>query len=487
MKVWRRIATDTLIYGSADFVSKLIIFASFPIVAARLSTEVFGVFELVMSLTNILGLLANVGLNNAAQRYYWDGETGEAGRSRLVSTGLLLLTFTTTGISAIFLFAALTVEASDIVKLGAYGLSLLGVAAALGLMVAMQITQYILDVLRLQFRPWHFFTFALIARAGAAIALVFAVVLRGQSLDGMFVSQFILVFLALPLGVWLIRSDLTPRLDGSFVKPLLQYGYPFIFVTSAFWLMASMDRWMIASMMSVSDVGLYSIASRFATITLFCSTAFGMAWSPWSIKLRTDSPNTYRRSYAGLLVAMLSVMLFICTSVALFASEILVFLMPVEYHLAAPAFVLIVLSVAIQSSHHIAAVGISLEKRTPLLARVAWIAVGINLVFNLTLIGPFGIVGAAWATVLANVGLIWGYFHYSQKLHPIPIRWGYLAALGAIWGIVCVISLNTMNYDLNITVIGAKSVGLFALVVVLIPLVRGHAWRVGIDEDGAAT
>ena len=73
--IFRRLAKDSVIYGGADFLTKLFSFFTFPIIAAVLSPKIFGTLELILTSTALLGLIMNCGLNNSVQRFYWDKNT----------------------------------------------------------------------------------------------------------------------------------------------------------------------------------------------------------------------------------------------------------------------------------------------------------------------------------------------------------------------------------------------------------------------------
>jgi O-antigen/teichoic acid export membrane protein len=61
---------------------------------------------------------------------------------------------------------------------------------------------------------------------------------------------------------------------------------------------------------------------------------------------------------------------------------------------------------------------------------------GINALLNVLLIPRLGATGAAWATALSYLFLTGSYLFFSQKLHPLPIRWRRLAVWFAMLSIV---------------------------------------------------
>lgn len=441
--LFRSLARDSAVYGGADFVSKAIAFVTFPLIAAALSPFEFGTLELLMTAVALLGTAANSGLNNAVQRFYWDPDTPIAQRPTLVSSGLaalvLLLFF------AFALGSVATAVVASWLPLWNLPMTWLAPTAALVLMVGTQIAQYLLDVIRLQMKPWKFFGVSLAARVASAIAGVIAVVWLGMGLDGLLVLQATVSLLALPVAALAVRDNLTLAIDRDACLKLLRFGHPFIYSGLAFWVFGSIDRWLLAALSSVEEVGIYSVAYRFATIVMMVSLAFGQAWAPLALKTWADDPR-YREFYADVLLVLACGMLILGGSIALFSGELIAFLMPAEYYAAARPLAVLSLGVVIQSTTQVTAIGISLEKKTSLFARLSWITAGINLVLNLLLIPNHGALGAAWAMALSYLFLTASYLYCSQMLHPMPIRW----RRAAVWlGMLIAIAIMISQGDLT--------------------------------------
>ena len=429
--VLRHLARDSAIYGGTDFVSKLIAFLAFPLIAAALSPQAFGALELMLTATALLGIMANCGLNNSLQRFYWDTKTEPVQRPVLVSSGLAALSLLL--LAAVALGGVVLLVCSPWMPGGGNPLGWIGLLAGLVLMAAGQWVQYLLDVTRLHMAPWRFAGIALVSRVMTAAAGVGAVVLLGWGLDGLVATQALVMLAAVPLALYAVRADLTWRVDPAAACKLMQFGYPFIYAGLAFWLFGSMDRWLLAGMSDVEEVGIYSVAHRFASVILFVSMAFGQAWSPLAIKIRADHPQSYRSQYVDILLALLSAMLVLGGGVALFSPEIMVRLMPVKYHGAGLALSALAMGLILQSTMQVTAIGISLERKTHLFARLSWLAATLNLVLNLIMIPPLGALGAAVATSLSYLFLTAAYLYYTQQLHPLPVPWNKLLVLAALW------------------------------------------------------
>ena len=228
-------------------------------------------------------------------------------------------------------------------------------------MALSQWSQFILDVIRLHFTPWRFFSLALLSRVVSICLGLVAVVWLGLGLNGLLGAQVLVLIVVCPIGLFMIRKDINLlRINLEWVKQLLQFGYPFIFAGLAFWLFGSMDRWMLASMSSVEETGTYSVAS-FAS-KVFVSTAFGQAWSPFAMKIRKDHPASYATIYGYVLLLLVFLMTIVGGLVALFSGEVISLMMP-RIFVFCITFVYPFFGVVLQSTLQVTAVGISLEKK----------------------------------------------------------------------------------------------------------------------------
>jgi O-antigen/teichoic acid export membrane protein len=227
-----------------------------------------------------------------------------------------------------------------------------------------------------------------------------------------------------------------------------------------------MDRWMLASLSSVEEVGIYSVAFRFGSVVLFVSAAFGQAWSPVAIKIRTDHPDKYRTIYGQVLLLLLFTMIAVGGGIALFSGELIGLILPSEYHASALPLAILCFGIILQSTQQVTAIGISIEKKTFLFARLAWLAAGVNFAANWILIPSLGAAGAAWATLIAYAVMTGCYLYYTQLLHPIVLEWFRISLL-VFWGVfIALASVTTISVHLDwYVVVGKISLLLFYLIL----------------------
>ncbi len=475
--VLKKIAKDSAIYGFSDFISKVLAFFIFPVIAAVFSPETYGVLELILTATGFLGLAMQCGLNNAVQRFYWDKEIESSTRPAIVTTGFV--TQFSFGLLALVLGMLALPFVLPMTNEAGWPITWIALVGALVVMVFTQWTQYVLDVLRLHFARFRFVALALSSRLSVLLASLVSVVWLGYGLDGLLATQALVLTLFLPVGLLMIRKDFNLKsLSLDWSRKLVGFGYPFIFAGLAYWLFGSMDRWMLASMSSVEEVGIYSVSFRFSSIVFFVSVAFGQAWSPLAIKIRTDHPESYRKIYGQVLLLLLFVMLIVGGGVALFSGETIGLVMPKEYHASAIPLSVLCFGIILQATQQVTAIGISIEKKTFLLARLAWLTAFVNLAGNYLLVPRYGATGAACATLISYAVLTFSYLFFTQRLHPLQMEWRRLMALLLMGCAVAAVSIYHMSIEINSVILLIKISLAFTCILIgwrLLPLKRIEA------------
>jgi O-antigen/teichoic acid export membrane protein len=433
------------IYGGGDFVFRFIAFAVFPIYTSLFSVNEFGIMELVNTFSGLVSIFIGLGMTNAVQRFYWDPMTGPEGRPRLISTGFVILTlwsilFTSGTVVALSLF-------SEEIK-NNYNILLSFMLLALASNIPIQMLQYSLDTLRLQFSPWKFMLLSGWRNlSGVALGLLFIWVFK-MGLLGFFLGILLAPAVSVPFGLWLIRKDLTWRFDRKVAGEVVRFGTPFVFAGLAYWFFGSLDRWMLATMVDNTQVGLFSIAFKFASLLAFVNFAFGQAWSPFAVKIYADCPD-YRTVFSRILLYLFFGLSVIGASLTLFAKELLHLLTPEPYWPAATVVGILAMGMVLQGTTQITSLGIALERKTHLISYIAWMTAGINLVLNWLLIPKYGALGSG-TSIFLSYGVLTGlYLYWTQKLHPIPLEMKKLLLIFCFIFVVLLLSsfINTFSWS----------------------------------------
>jgi O-antigen/teichoic acid export membrane protein len=357
-----KLLQHTILYGGADFIFKVVGFAVIPIYTHLFSVEDFGIIATVSVLMGLIGLMMNLGVNNSVGRFYWDPATKDGQHALIVSAGLYQLLAVGVLITFIFYFVMNSFRGLIFER---FGIEWRLLVLMLFTILPDQILQFALDTIRLHFTPLRFIMLSFLKNImGVAIGLWLIAGLN-WGLYGFFWGGFIASLLSVPVAFWFIRQELSLSLNREIARKIFHFGYPFLFTGLAYWIFGLMDRLLLAEFSNETQVGLYSIAFKFAAVVTFINTAFGQAWSPYAIKLLRDDEN-YRQTYSGIFSIWYFLLAILGCAIALFADELMILLTPREYWPASRILGFVAMGLVLFGTTQITALGISLEKKTRL-------------------------------------------------------------------------------------------------------------------------
>jgi O-antigen/teichoic acid export membrane protein len=119
---------------------------------------------------------------------------------------------------------------------------------------------------------------------------------------------------------------------------------------------------------------------------------------------------------------------------------------------------------AAYAAYIVMAIGVGRAKRTQFNWVITGVAAVVNIGLNLILIPPYGMMGAAVATVVAYVVMFLGMTWYAQRVFPTPYQWrrvltAVAAAVGllligkALGGLTAAIALS-LAYPIALVLLG---------------------------------
>jgi O-antigen/teichoic acid export membrane protein len=465
----KRLGKDLAVYGGADLLFKLVQFAVIPVYSRLLTVAEFGILALLQVSATLIGILVNLGVSYAVQRFYFDKDIPEERRPLLVTSGLLQLVVSASLVLCAIAIGLHTVRGHVALE---YGIAWTLVTLALATVLPDQVAQYALDTSRLQFAPFKFCAIALVKNVLGLLLGLWLLIEQGMGLAGLLAGNLAAAIAAVPLGLWLIRRDLTFGIDREYLATLLRFGSPFIFTAAAYWAFGSLDRWMLAEMSDAAQVGLFSIAFKFASVLTLVIAAFHQAWIPLAMKMAQEEPG-YQASFSTIFSLWLCLLALLALGISMFSDEVMVLLTPAPYWAAAPALALGAAAIALSGTTQITTLGVTLAKRPLLIATGAWLTALVNIGLNLLLIPPFGATGSAGATLLSYGFLTLYYLFWSQRLHPLPLQWGKLlygtailaAAIAAPW-VPDGAPLSVLAIAVKLSILMAALLGAFLLGVI---------------------
>jgi len=420
----RRLSGDSLVYGVGQVSGKAVNLLLVPVLTRVLLPQQYGVAELVISYSASALLVLVFGMDGALARFFYE-QDGRDSRVRMVSSSFL---FRLVGGGAVALALAAFAEplAARVLGGSVYAKYLRLGAAALPFTL---LGLFANDVLRVTFQPWKFIALNVTQTLLVGGLTLWFVLGRDLGVAGVLYGKLFGDAAAAALGVLLCRHNLRPAFDGALLRRMLAYGLPLVPVSVSYAVIGFADREALQRTASLDAVGIYGVAMKFFAVVSMGLSAFQLAFGPFAYAKANepDAPKLFARVLA-LYVALASAG---ALAVGLFAPPIVSVLATRDYAAAAGPALWLGFAAVAQGAYSVAALGINLSLKTPLLAGVAGVAAIVAVVANQLLVPRLGAEGAAIATFVAHVVSTVLVYVVAQRVRPMPYRGAKLAVLFA--------------------------------------------------------
>lgn len=424
----RRLLRESTLYSIGNIAPKLGAFLLLPVYVRFLSQADYGALALLTSLAGILGIVYHLGTDAALMRLHFDRSGRD--QARLYSTVTIFSMGMAGSLTVILTLAAgpffeELFAGTPFIPLGVLALLL----AAVGSITYVPSTLYRATGQAGRFLRLNVGSFVVSSTISVVLVAVFnfgaAGVLTGQLIatTGVLIVAVVVVS---RMGAW--------TFDGRTLRGALALGLPMLPHALSAWALRLADRWLIVVFIGVSalearaQVGIYAVGYQLGYVVGIAITSFNAAWSPYFFRIG------YRPSAAELYTQMTTVVmggfLVVAVGVSALAPEIIAVIARPGYEPAADVMPVIAFASIFQGMYVMFVTVVFLTKRTGPLAIITFSAAALNVASNALLIPHFGIMGAAWATLLAYAGFAAGTFLLARRQYPMRIDWARLGILG---------------------------------------------------------
>ena len=166
----------------------------------------------------------------------------------------------------------------------------------------------------------------------------------------------------------------------------------------ALWAISFINRIFIGQYKGQAEVGVYSVAVRISSAIVFLMIAFRLAWPAFAYSIEDD--REAKRTYSYVLTYLLFVCSWISLALGVLAPWIVDVLAPKpSFARAADAVALLCFAATAYAGYTVVAIGIGRARQTQFNWVVSGIAAAVNIVLNVILIPPYGMIGAAVAAL----------------------------------------------------------------------------------------
>lgn len=420
----RAVSRDVVVYTVGAVVANGILYLSVPIYTRLFPPVEYSQFAFVSTVSGMLAGILVLGGDTALARFWFQSGTVSDRRS----LAFTWITFLAVWAVVVCLLLAPLAPVAASFTLGERSAAVLFLLSLASLPLA-QTSRMIAQVMRNQFRPVAFvLTGALLGTASLVFGLIFALVMD-LGIAGIFVGVLCGETLVLIVRSWLTRSAFAGPFDWQLLRSLLRFGVPLVPVTVSYWVFSAADRVIVAKVAGLEQLGYYSVAVTVTLVFVVITSAVSQAWLPRALQLFEEDRGRASRAVGRSLTYYVFGLGVLATTASALAPEVTALLSGPEYAPAAAAIPLLSLGAVAYGSASITSSGMTVMHRN---APLAWISLGaaaVNVGAALVLVPPFGIVGAAGASLVGYVMLTVAYLLVSQRFWRMHLEMRRLAAL----------------------------------------------------------
>lgn len=450
------------IYIVGSIFQNLVYFFLIPVYTTYLNTEDYGIYGL-MSITALIVLnITKTPTSYSFVRFYYSPDF-ENRRKELLFNCILFALFQSSIVAILFFLFSGNVAELILAKSEYFYI----VQLYCLIFLLQPLENIIQDLLKIQ-KKAKLFTSILILNVIFTTTLIiyFLVIEKIGVMALIYGALFTTIFPIFILMPFLLKN-LKFKFDINILKEALSYGYPLIFAVVSFYLLRSVDQYIIKSILSVSYVGLYSFGYNFGwLIAVFFVLPMSNILEPVIFQMEKNKyeQKNFVREITRY-VFFIGIIMWLV--LALFGKEIIELMARnQEFWNAWEVVPTIGFAYLIYGLVFIYSKGLEIEKKTKLISLIYIVVLILNICLNLLLIPLWGIQGSALSLLISMFFLFWFIYIFSKKLCQWTLNTYSLIGVSVIAIVIFFISLF-IRFDNLLYLFLIKLLLLFSFFVII--------------------
>lgn len=408
---------NTFIYGISSSLQSLLVFIFLPILTSYFTPEVFGVYSLLLLISSLSGAIFYFGASSGLGRFYFEIDL-DLYKRKIITTSILI---TLCGASMLIIIGCLFSKFISLWLFQTENHSLAVLLALTGTAFSF-LMNIMLLILRYENKAYAHFL-VLVFNFFTNLCITFILLTKFKY--GILSPFFGLLFSNAICFLFLIsryRNLLTKNLELTHFKIILNFGIQSSVAGLLYYLLDWVDRIIIKDLLDLSQVGVYSLGYRLGSIiNVILIVPFSLIWAP--VRLRNaKSEDNY--SFTTKIISYYTfVGVMILVTSMLFGAELLdLFFENSDYLLAFKIFPIIMTATFFYGYQNIVDFGIYINNKVYYYALVMMMAIIFNIIFNYLLIPNYGVISAAYVTLLTYLISSTTIYFVSNRLYRIKIE-----------------------------------------------------------------
>lgn len=404
-----------LIFLSSTIFSKAIPFVLQPILSRVLTPEDYGYIDIYNTIAGLITPLVILGTTASVNREYF--RTTEEEYSKIMTNILIVSTLSSIALNIVF-FGVFPFIANLV------HLSIMWFVTIPTFILFQSVIQFNLTFWQVSKKPKPY---ALVEVSRTLLEFVGVLLLLfclSKSWESRILGRVFSFIIYGSICFFILKKNKLVR--GSFdlkvIRSTLKYSLPVIPHAIGGFLLNSIDRLFIVSMLGMGELGLYSAGYQFGMIIGFIQDAFNKVWQPWlfeSLSKNQDS-NELKNEIVSTSVKYIVFLLALALAVGILAPLIFRFYLGEKFQSSSIFVIWVALGYAFNGIYKLFVGFLFYFNRTSLLPGITLSGAVLNMALNYLFIKEFGAIGAAYSTAAAFLFLLIITAIVSNRAYPLP-------------------------------------------------------------------
>lgn len=428
-----------LSFGLATTIEKILLFLFIPIYSRFLLKEEFGVVDLLQVISEAGSILALLQLETSFQRYYLDY------KSRLkrvhVTSNFIFISILSLLVVLVLFILSKPINLfffNNYNYLDAYYLTILKIPFSNFSIIAF-------IILRFENQTKNFLLYVLLRSVSLLLFTLIFLNVYSNSVIAVLLAQF-LSSLVTCIGLFIyMKKFIIISYSQKIIKKSLSFSIPMVPARIGSFAITYANRFFLATFLSLSAIGIYSLSLRFASAVQIIYTAFIMAWTPFLFStIKKENASLILKDI--LIIVAGPVFLLVC-SISIFSTELVKYFSTSEFSESGKYIGGLSLFFCLMIFKEIVDIGPKVMEKTKYITYNFFVSVFVNLVSLIILTPMLGVQGVVLSMILTNVVLVAISWKVSNNLFFVPFDfWKFiLLAFPAF-----ILTISLMNFTLSI-------------------------------------
>lgn len=429
--MYKKLLSDSAIYGLGAVLIKAIAFFTLPVYTRIFSPSEFGIIEMFSTIGGIFSMLMNSGLDSAQSFYFMEAKNRKTyDTKQIIGSIFWLRVFIGIGIIGLIgLLSPFIIDFAFDTRLP----SLYLITVSFTVFFTNLVSQSI-EIFRLIYKPWQYITLSFAQTILNVIFILYFVYFKDMGVWGYLLGNAVGIFIA--TIICLVATNnyrYWKSMEFKLWKMFLKFGLPFIPAGIVYYIMTASDRWFILNMIGGNDLGLYAVGVKFALLIMLVIETFRQAWWPLAIDMLYKDREG-KKFFKNISLWYMLIGAFCSMLLTIISPYLVEYLTTKEYKQSWKVIGILCWGSVFYGFYMLSGMGIFYSKKTYLNIYVYGSGAILNIALNYILIPIFGIIGAAFGTILSVLFSNIVSLFISNHFYKVDWHWFYMLII-VIFGI----------------------------------------------------